>query len=397
MKEIERIDFDRFNKPKHFPEWLCDGETLKLAKLGDNKLAELDKNTLEMARQYDIDMAKGSELDRIGKILGEERNGNNDEVYRMYLKLRTMLNNADGTVEDIIKFCKFFFSGEVVHVVPNYPAGIRLLHDGSNDVINFNLIIRQIVGAGISYDTRELFNMKDEMPFEDIDEKKVSRSDKNYFARSSVFRNGRVLHDGRTVLDTELEILSHDGFAARNGSIARRDGKRIISAKESIGVPIFRRSGIVDLLVIEQRDVFKEMWRSNLLRNGVIVRDKSEHRCGYAESSITDTLSVDTARQSATDELHIFDIDSKTVVPQLFDTIGHDYRRDGKLTHYGNVYRSSDAITDSLAMHGATAVMSDEWVLSDLLKTGIRHHYYRDGSSFRNGSNERKGDVLISA
>ena len=182
---MEKIDFSSFNKPKHFPQWLCSGDTLKLAEFDDAQLEELDKNIRDMSGQFDIDNASGAELDRIGKILGEERNGNTDRIYRIYLKLRTMLNTADGTVEDIIKFVKFFFSSETVHLVPNYPAGLRILHDGFNDTVDFNRIIKQIVGAGIAYDTREIFNMTEEFPIDEADEKRVHRVESEHFPRNS--------------------------------------------------------------------------------------------------------------------------------------------------------------------------------------------------------------------
>ena len=196
---MEKIDFAGFNKPKHFPMWLCDGDTLKLAEYDDAQLEELDKNTRSIADQYGIDSAVGAELDRIGKILGEDRGGNSDKVYRIYLKLKTMLNTANGTIEDIIRFVKFFYSSETVRLVPNYPAGIRILHDGENPTLDFNRIIKQIVGSGIFYDTRELFNMTEELPFSDEDDKTVRRSDGEFFARGTVYRDGRVLREGTVV------------------------------------------------------------------------------------------------------------------------------------------------------------------------------------------------------
>ena len=86
---MDKIDFSSFNKPKHFPQWLCSGDTLKLAEYDDAQLEELDKNIRDMSEQFDIDNASGAELDRIGKVLGEDRGGNSDRIYRIYLKLRT--------------------------------------------------------------------------------------------------------------------------------------------------------------------------------------------------------------------------------------------------------------------------------------------------------------------
>ena len=44
--KMEKIDFSSFNKPKHFPQWLCSGDTLKLAEFDEAQLEELDKNKI---------------------------------------------------------------------------------------------------------------------------------------------------------------------------------------------------------------------------------------------------------------------------------------------------------------------------------------------------------------
>ena len=115
---MKPIDWDEYNRPPYFHQWLAEGETLKRANYDDPLLAGLDAVTRSMAGQYDLDDVKGRLLDRVGKILAEPRDGNDDELYRILLRLRIMLNTTKGTVNDVIKVIKFFYDSEVVHGQP---------------------------------------------------------------------------------------------------------------------------------------------------------------------------------------------------------------------------------------------------------------------------------------
>ena len=374
----EKIDFAGFNKPPYLPMWLCPGDMLRLAEYDDAQFEELDRNIRDMSGQFGIDSATGAELDRIGKILGEERGGNTDRVYRIYLKLRTMLNTADGTVEDIIKFVKFFFSSETVHLVPNYPAGLRILHDGFNDTVDFNRIIKQIVGAGIAYDTRELFNMADEMPFSDEDEMCASRSDTEYFARNMVLRDGRVLRDGVTVLPTHLVPYQYEYLLLRNGSLLRegterrcesvvRDGLRREKTDAFVSTPVLRNSGIIDLLSFVYVRSMDDEWKSRLFRNGAVRRDGSERRSGSSVSSMNDALFFDGASHRFSDRIVISESDGKKAVTKAADGIGRDYRRNASIPRDGRAYRASDRLADSMPCIPMRSGILEEWTESERL------------------------------
>lgn len=49
-----------------------------------------------------IDTAIGAQLDIIGKIVGQPRNGLDDDTYRRYCRARIAANKSDGTVENLI-------------------------------------------------------------------------------------------------------------------------------------------------------------------------------------------------------------------------------------------------------------------------------------------------------
>ena len=435
---MEKIDFSSFNKPKYFPSWLCGGDTLKLAELSDKELSEIDENIRAIADQYDIDNASGAELDRIGKILGEDRGGNSDRIYRIYLKLRTMLNTADGTVEDIIKFVKFFFSSEVVHLVPNYPAGLRILHDGFNDTVDFNRIIKQIVGAGIAYDTRELFNMKEEFPIDESDEKRVHRVESEYFARNAVFHDGRVLRDGVTVKETHFVPLVRNGEERRNRAVERRNSLHRVKALGEINTPILRNSGLLDLLSLCFAKAFVDEFRAQTdefafdtvkqffservemreadkkkavlcasdsvgrvyYRNGSIERNK-KHRLLHPSALRSKEFDQCPDRHIPHDDglvtvLHICGTEG-TFSSRIFDEIGRKYKRNGKFLRNSSIFRSSYAIIDKKNMRflvGENAEEKEEWQESDEFVCGRRFWFYRTGIYARNGGITRKSGVL---
>lgn len=445
---MDKIDFSSFNKPKHFPQWLCSGDTLKLAEYDDAQLEELDKNIRDMSGQFDIDSAKDAELDRIGKILGEDRGGNSDRIYRIYLKLRTMLNTADGTVEDIIRFVKFFFTSETVHLVPNYPAGLRILHDGFNDTVDFNRIIKQIVGAGIAYDTRELFNMTEEFPIEEKDEKRVHRVEKEHFPRNTILRNGRVLRDGVTVLPTHFVPLFRDGSELRNGAVERRNGLHRGKADERINTPVLHNSGILDVLDFCFRRLFSDSWQvednfsfdnvgqnitdklvlsdtdekkavaraedsigRDYRRNGSLYRDGIHRRASdrlvdftSSFSMLSDTAEIwdesdnfvfDNVEQRYADSFPVRDESTEGAFESFIcDEIGRGYRRNGTILRGRTAYRSSNEITDPHEMHLAESTVSDSWSLSDSFESGKRWWFFRGGQYTRDSSITRKSGVL---
>jgi hypothetical protein len=293
------VDWEKYNKPPYFPQWLATGETLLRAKYDDPLLADIDAVLRDISGQYDIETVKGILLDRIGKILAEPRQGNDDTLYRLMLKLRILLNTADGTLNNVIKIIKFFYSSEEVHIAPDYPAGISILHDGEGPNLDFNRIIAALVPAGVSYNTKEVFYFSYDFPFEDAQNIEVKKSEIDVFP-SGLRRNGRILRDhgkctGRdsnmnraggythkdcipiagTVLDTVQMQSRRDGSFHRGNEITRT-GLYSIPATESISVPAKYTSNMNDMFDLSfALDGFTDTYRTQAYHNGEIQRDGS--------------------------------------------------------------------------------------------------------------------------
>jgi hypothetical protein len=283
MRDFEKVDWKIYNRPPFYQRWLCRDDTLRLATFGDRGLAELDDQVLALKDQWDLDNVKGRFLDRIGKVLTEPRNGNNDEIYRIFLRLRTMLNTADGTVNDVIKVIKFLYSSEIVHIIPDYPAGLIILHDGEGPGVNFNEIIRQVVGAGINYSTKELFYFFDTV--------RVSESHKITLTNNTaeeafgkIYHNGRILRDRHTVRSTEKVSLFRNGRVKRDGS-AYHKRINVLKARGFIRLPLLRSSGLQERLdmavkfdfndTVSVAETFSTGMRYHRFHNGRYNRDGS--------------------------------------------------------------------------------------------------------------------------
>lgn len=215
---MKPIDWDEFNEPPYLPQWLCVGETLELARYDDEMRKDIETQLRLMVEQYDLDHIEGQQLDRIGKILSEPRLGNDDALYRIYLKLRILLNTTNGTINDVIKVIKFFYTSEIVNIKQNYPAGISILHDGEAPAVDFNRIMAAVIPAGVAYDTKELFHFVEHVFMMLTENITVKRNSQDLFP-SGLRYNGRFLCD-------QGKMIVCDGSWVCDGSI---DGRGVIS------------------------------------------------------------------------------------------------------------------------------------------------------------------------
>jgi hypothetical protein len=360
MKDFQEIDWKRYNRPPFYQQWLCCDDTLKLATFGDRGLAEVDNQVLALKDQWDLDTVKGHFLDRIGKLLDENRNGNTDDRYRLLLKLRCILNTNDGSIPSIIKAIKFIYSSEVVHIVADYPAGLIIEHDGEGTPgLNFNKLLAEIIPAGVSFSTKEIFDFIEDLHLSDDEEfnKAFAWQHTDIFI-DTIYRNGRVLRDGHTVRDWQYAALYRDNAVFRNGSV-ERNGVQIAAALGRIVPPIFRHSGIQDVLEIVQGDHATEVWKSNVLRNGAFFRDGSIVRSPQ-KPHFNDSIDFGNLTSQLTDNFPFVDDHKVEVHPQLTDDIGRHYSRNGRHYRNGAIYRSSESIIDTLVMQGVGLAFVDE-------------------------------------
>jgi len=91
---------------------------------------QLIEDTLEqLLNDRTIDLSSGENLDLIGRIVGQPREGRTDANYRPWIKARILINKSSGTAEEIYEALRLIlidFPNFDMRLIDEYPAGFRL-------------------------------------------------------------------------------------------------------------------------------------------------------------------------------------------------------------------------------------------------------------------------------
>jgi len=114
-----------------------DSHTLDIHGVSDERIAEQFRNKprlrallasyLDMVQQAanavsslaalrGITHASGVQLDRLGELVGQDRDGAADERFRALIRLRAQLNHANGTVDEVRQITTVLLRSSVTHV-----------------------------------------------------------------------------------------------------------------------------------------------------------------------------------------------------------------------------------------------------------------------------------------
>ena len=411
------VDFNTYNKPPYLPQYLSRGETKKLVSFDDAQFAELDRLIDKASDQYDLDKAKGILLDRLGKLVDENRDGNDDELYRLLVRLRILLNTTDGSINDIIKVIKFIFSSEVVHIQPNYPAGLSILHDGESPTINFNKYIAQVVVAGVAFDTKELFFFTENINLSEkpkITAKRMTREE--FFGQ--IKHNGRIARDGHTIRDIEAHSFKHNGKKQRN-STAQRKGVYWEPAYSVISPPFRHSSGARDLLAVTVKPHgLMDEYHGRVYRNGFFKRNATIKHDGVNPLAFSDIIAL-SGQMDMVDILpFIIDPQDIQVSIDMADDMNKNVRHNGAIKRNGKFNHSNfpadkikiqatvepliDAAAGTLLHNGSFKrngierhQRSGKNTAYETLKIWARYHHFHNGTYRRNGTIQHNGNMLI--
>jgi PKD repeat protein len=108
-------------------------------------------NAIKEARQLLLlSSAVGKQLDLIGEIQGYSRSSDDDEEYRTLLQYASILNNSEGSAEDLISYCVHIISATDVHLYEIFPAGILIEVTSTKAIIPLYIEqLKQIKSAGV--------------------------------------------------------------------------------------------------------------------------------------------------------------------------------------------------------------------------------------------------------
>lgn len=98
------------------------------------------------------DYAEGEQLDALGRIVGQRRDGLGDAAYRAHIKARVRINQSFGTPLDVIEVLRLVDT-VTFHLVEEGTASFRIFYDAppSNAAIGHEIpsLVRQARAAGV--------------------------------------------------------------------------------------------------------------------------------------------------------------------------------------------------------------------------------------------------------
>jgi len=149
----------------HSPYYIADltGETLNLMieqfKRSDNlknvitvftdelQVAMEEADKLIMKRL--IATAEGVQLDGIGEIVGEDRQGRSDDDYRVAIEFKVFINISSGQPDVVMTVLKTVTDATQVRIIEFFPAHIYLYTNGSTIPGDLLVTMRKVIPSGV--------------------------------------------------------------------------------------------------------------------------------------------------------------------------------------------------------------------------------------------------------
>lgn len=113
-------------------------------------LRVLEEFTDEIGTKRWIDTAEGVQLDGCGYIVGEMRQGRDDDAYREAIRFRVFVNISDATPRDLIRGLKFLTKPTDCQYIEMYPATAILFTNGYSVPTGIQAQMQDLAPAGIS-------------------------------------------------------------------------------------------------------------------------------------------------------------------------------------------------------------------------------------------------------
>jgi hypothetical protein len=391
MKDFQKTDWKIYNKPPFYQQWLCRDDTLKLTAFGDKGLSDFDDQVFALKDQWDLETVKGGFLDRIGKLLSEARNGNTDEYYRILLKLRRLLNTNNGSIPSIIKAIKFIYSSEVVHIVADYPAGLIIEHDGEGTPgLNFNKLLAEIIPAGVSFSTKEIFVFMENFIVTDAQEIIIRRKMSDNF-KNGLKYNGRGKYDGHTLNPAEIVKQKYDGNYKYDGAISYK-GKRTMPAESYVIIPFKYRSGIRDVLTTNIPQNYADYARSRTKCNGASKYNGEKDYSGFGKNSFYDILRTNSVQNVVDNETT-----AETLAVQISKPLDEHFTTHNRYDSYSKYNGETQyrAAKEVFGIDGEGISDTDTVDMNDTFLVGKRFLRKYDGMYKYDGEIFYNGNILI--
>ncbi len=112
---------------------------------------ELDDASWQVLTERGLDSAVGAQLDIIGAIVGEERQGREDEEYRPFLRARVLVNRSHGRTEEMLAIARIVLGNVSITLREEFPAAFTIVVDVALELTPATLfrLLHQAKAAGV--------------------------------------------------------------------------------------------------------------------------------------------------------------------------------------------------------------------------------------------------------
>ena len=112
------------------------------------QLNDLDEFFGQLFTKLNLQNAGGVQLDGLGTLLGQSRNGLSNNDYKTLLQARIAAYQSKGSVENLIQIMLTLAAAKVVQVIESQPASVAVVTSGEgNPALSNNDIITAIYQA----------------------------------------------------------------------------------------------------------------------------------------------------------------------------------------------------------------------------------------------------------
>lgn len=122
----------------------------KMVEVMATRVQGIENVASDLLTRRSIETAEGAQLDIIGEIVGQNREGRTDEEYRAAIKTRIQLNTSSGEPETLISALRFLSDPTDASYLEAYPGAVRLWTNGPSPPDNLGARMQAFAPAGVS-------------------------------------------------------------------------------------------------------------------------------------------------------------------------------------------------------------------------------------------------------
>lgn len=138
---IKQLNIEQFKSSSNFN---------KILEVAATTFDELDIVFADLKTILNIANASGKQLDLIGDVVVEKREGRSDDDYRSAITLKIFKNTSRGFVEDVVEILTVITEATKVVYSDNPPAAYTIYTNGTTLPLNIHSVINKLSAAGVS-------------------------------------------------------------------------------------------------------------------------------------------------------------------------------------------------------------------------------------------------------